>query len=83
LAASHVCKEQASCLLGGRHQFQLMQPRINEVSLNVLVQAQGTHFLADIQTMEFVTKVLEYCKFSSQLLMRLVVSLHYCSSESM
>jgi len=45
-------------------------------SLHALVQAQGAQFLADIQTMEFVTKVLEHCKLGSQLLMQLVVYLH-------
>jgi len=60
-----------------------MHPRTNWVSLHVLVQAQGMQWLADIQTMEVMTEILGFCKVSSQWLMRVVVSLRYCSSTSM
>ena len=56
--------------------------KASEMPLHVLMQAQGMHFVAGIQTMGFVTKVLQHCKLGSHLLMQLDVYLH-CSTNSM
>lgn len=72
---SQPCLQGTDCISAWCKTSLAVNAITNEVCLNVFVQALCMQILAGIQTKKFRTNILGHFKFSSELLMQLIVIL--------